>query len=127
MGMDYQFAGSASYPRFNDEIRQIVEILGGTESKELRNRINNDTIPQLSFMVDYANSDVIKEKYIFPKGTNSTLVRWFNNLYEEYSLEDTIVVYNELCKHRDKILSVSHQVIFELEMLIESNKGWHIW
>ena len=29
MGMDYQFAGSASYPRFNDELKAVVELFGG--------------------------------------------------------------------------------------------------
>ena len=29
MGMDYIYAGSVSYPRFNDEVKGIVELFGG--------------------------------------------------------------------------------------------------
>lgn len=35
MGMDYQYAGSASYPRFDEEVKKVVEILGGKETAEL--------------------------------------------------------------------------------------------
>lgn len=29
MGMDYQYSGSASYPRFDKEIFEVVKLLGG--------------------------------------------------------------------------------------------------
>lgn len=38
MGMDYQYAGSASYPRFDRELCEIVKVFGGIETAHLKER-----------------------------------------------------------------------------------------
>ena len=38
MGMDYQYAGSASYPRFDRELCSVAEVFGGVKTEHLKER-----------------------------------------------------------------------------------------
>ena len=38
MGMDYSYAGSASYPRFDRELCEVAKAFGGIETEHLRER-----------------------------------------------------------------------------------------
>ena len=38
MGMSYEYAGSASYPRFDEEVCAVVAVFGGVKTEKLKNR-----------------------------------------------------------------------------------------
>lgn len=39
MGMDYQYAGSSSYPRFDRELCLVAEVFGGEKTEHLKERL----------------------------------------------------------------------------------------
>ena len=51
MGVDYRYAGSASYPRFDREICEIAKIFGGEKTEDLikkeKNSSNESTLDYL--------------------------------------------------------------------------------
>ena len=127
MGMDYQYAGSASYPRFDDEIKKVVELLGGVESKELQNRKETENERPFGYWFGYmSSSDDNMEKYIFPEGTNKIVVKWFNHIYDDFSPEDTKIIYKELHPYKDSIQGVCRQLWCELRNLYAYGEGWGI-
>ena len=98
MGMDYKFAGSASYPRFNEELREVAKIFGGTKP----------------------------DKFIFPDGTNEILVKWFNDIYGDFTVEETKIVWEHISQHPE-IKDISNQIWHELEFLTNIDEEWNIW
>ena len=42
MGMDFQYAGSASYPRFDKEVCAVAEIFGGEKTEHLKERLKTE-------------------------------------------------------------------------------------
>lgn len=99
MGMDYSYAGSASYPRFNEELCAVAEIFGGVK---------------------------VGAVFDFPIGTNETLVKWFNNIYGDFTCEETKAVW-ELVSEHPEIKEISHQIWRELEAVVEFGEAWYIY
>lgn len=128
MGMDYRYAGSASYPRFDKELCDIAKIFGGIETEHLKERKETESERPLGYWFGFLSSDDSKEqKFIFPKETNEVLVRWFNDVYNEnFTLEDTRTIWNHISKHPE-IREISSQIWNELESLCEVNETWCIW
>lgn len=125
MGMDYQYAGSASYPRFDKEVKTLVELFGGCETDELKNRKENQT--GIDHWFGYMSSaDSKMEKYTFPKETNEILVKWFNNIYEKFNAEETQIVFDEIKKHSKEVNEISGQIYYELETLCEDGECWEL-
>lgn len=127
MGMDYEYAGSASYPRFDDEVSQIVTLFGGVESDELKHRHDTENERFFGYWFGYASSaphDM--KKYIFPEGTDPVLVRWFNNIYDDYDADDTLHIYQILKTKYDEVVNISSQIMSELESLAYYGEGWSI-
>lgn len=100
MGMDYVWSGSASYPRFEAELMEIAEIFGG--QRRIRRPI-----------------------YIFPDGTNEVLVKWFNNIYGDFTEEETKIVW-ELVSAHPEIEKISWQIWKELQKCVEFETSWGI-
>lgn len=124
MGMDYQYCGSASYPRFEEEIIKVAELFGGRSSKELENKIND-----VNSFVNYMFGPFTKvkgDKFIFPEGTNEVFVKFFNHPYDELSPTDTKTVYDILKEKRDEVMKISDQIMDEFECLVEYGEGWYI-
>ena len=128
MGMDYKYAGSASYPRFDRELCTLAKIFGGIETEHLKERKETESKRPLGYWFGFLSSDDSKEpKFIFPKETNEVLVRWFNDVYNEnFTLEDTRTIWNHISKHPE-IREISSQIWNELESLCEENEAWCIW
>ena len=102
MGMDYEYAGSATYSRFFNELRAVVKVFGGIETENLQ------------------------ERFVFPKETNEILIHWFNNIYgEDFTVEETKVVWDCISQHPE-IEDISRQIWYELETLVEYGEGWSI-
>lgn len=128
MGMDYQYAGSASYPRFDREIKEIVSLFGGQESVELQKRKDTENDRSFGYWFGYMSSAQLNmEKYMFPKNVNPTIVKWFNNLYDDnFTKEETAIVFNELSKYKNEIEEISSQLLYELECLVKNGESWYI-
>lgn len=126
MGMDYQYAGSASYPRFDREICDIVNIFGGIKTEHLKERESTENERPLGYWFGFLSSDNSNEaKFAFPEGTNELLVNWFNNLYKDYSAEDTKIIWDLISQHPE-IEQISGQIWHELKTLVIFEEGWSI-
>ena len=127
MGMDYQWAGSASYPRFDRELCAVAEVFGGIKTEHLKKREATENERPLGYWFGFLSSDPSnKPKFAFPEGTNEILVKWFNKPYYEHFTEDeTRTVWEHISKHTE-IKEISHQIWYELEMLTENNEAWYI-
>lgn len=126
MGMDYSWAGSASYPRFDREICSVVEVFGGIKTEHLKEREETESERPFGYWFGFMSSDNSSvSKFIFPKGTNEVLVKWFNNIYDDLSVEDTKIVWEHISAHPE-IKEISDQLWYELEMLVKYNEGWSI-
>ena len=125
MGMDYMFAGSASYPRFNKELVAIAEIFGGKLINENENPDN--AVPSMSSIYWFGtiNWGDHSDKFTFPEETNPLLVRWFNHVYTSYNRFDTRLIWDEIRKHPE-IEDISPQIWSEFRALVECGEGWDI-
>ena len=61
MGMDYQYAGSASYPRFDRELCEVAKVLGGVETAHLKERKETETERPFGYWFGFLSSDNSKE------------------------------------------------------------------
>ena len=100
MGMDYVWSGSASYPRFNKEIENIVKVFG--------------------------RKSIIEEPWFtFPEKTNTILVNWLNQPFNDLTEEETKVIW-EAVRRYSEIKEISWQIWNELEKCVEFESGWYI-
>lgn len=126
MGMDYSWAGSASYPRFDRELCAVAELFGGIKTDHLKEREAIENECPFGYWFGFLSSDGSdKTKFIFPEGTNETLVKWFNNIYGYFTVEETKIVWKYISRHTE-VEEISYQIWYELEMCNESNTSWHI-
>jgi len=127
MGMDYQYAGSASYPRFDEEICSVAEIFGGIKTEHLKERKRTENERPCLYWLGFLSSDrSAMPKFIFPEGTNEILIRWFNNPYKELTEEETKIVWEQISAHHE-IENISRQLWSELKTLTEYDEGWSIY
>lgn len=113
MGMDYKYSGSASGLRFSKELCAVAEVFGGVKTNYSKDRKAN------------VEHDTDKPKFIFPKGTNEILVKWFNNVYDDFTTEETFEVTKELLKHTE-IKDISIQICNELLYCSYFEEPWDI-
>lgn len=107
MGMDYQFAGSASYPRFNDELKAVIELFSG---KMETSRKHKDECA----------------KYAFPEGTAKVLCKWANKPYDELTVAETEKLYSILKTKWNEVEAVSEQIAYEFDCLHSWGLCWSI-
>ena len=126
MGMDYCWSGSASYPRFDRELCAIAEVFGGIKTEHLKNRELTENERNCGYWFGFLSSDDSnKEKFIFPKGTDEILVKWFNNIYDYFTVEETKIVWGHVSKHPE-IKVISDQIWNELKVCNNLGVSWHI-
>lgn len=129
MGMDYQYAGSASYSRFDEEFTNVASIFGGIKTKYLKEKESKTSEGSIQWWFGAMSSDNSnKPKYLFPAGINETLVLWFNDPYgnhHTFTAEETKTIW-ECIKEHPEIKEISYQIWDELECLIECNESWDI-
>lgn len=128
MGMDYQYSGSASYPRFDKEIFEVVKLLGGVKTSDLIDHEKEVNTKPCGYWFGGMSSmhDNNNWKYQFPLATNELVVKFFNNLYSEYNEEETKIIYNSLLCYKESIEEISSQFWTELENLVMYEEGWYI-
>lgn len=126
MGMDYCYSGSASYPRFDEEVTEIVRLLGG-ETTEVYNQMKKSTETSMSkYFFGVLPEETKEPKFVFKEGTPEILQRWFNNIYGEYDPSETKEIWEEIKKHPE-IEEISWQIWNELETLVKYNESWSIY
>lgn len=126
MGMDYSWSGSASYPRFDKELCAVAEVFGGIQTEHLKERKATENERPFGYWFGFLSSDDSNEaKFIFPEGTNEILVRWFNNIYGDFTVEETKTVWEHISKHAE-IEEISLQIWHELKVCDEVNDAWYI-
>ena len=126
MGMDYQYAGSASYPRFDRELCSVVEVFGGIKTEHLKEREETENERPFGYWFGFLSSySSDLPKFEFPEDTNEVLVKWFNNVYDEFSEEETKIVWEHISAHPE-IEEISSQLWYELEMLVKYDEEWSI-
>ena len=126
MGMDYCYAGSASYPRFDRELCSVAEVFGGIKTEHLKERERTENDRPFGYWFGFLSSDLSNNaKFIFPDETDQTLVKWFNNIYKDFTAEETKIIW-ELVSAHPEIKDISIQIWDELETLVELDSGWSI-
>ena len=127
MGMDFSYAGSASYPRFDRELCAVAEVFGGIKTEHLIERETTENERPFGYWFGFLSSDDSdKPKFVFPKETNETLVKWFNNIYEYFTISETKTIW-ELVSQHSEIKEISSQIWTELEECVEYETGWEIY
>lgn len=127
MGMDYSWAGSSSYPRFDRELCAVAGVFGGIKTEHLKEREATENERPCGYWFGFLSSDKSDEpKFVFPEGTNETLVKWLNDIYGDFTAEETKTV-RELVSQHPEIKEISDQIWYELETCDELNMGWHIY
>lgn len=117
MGMDYKFAGSASYPRFNDELAAVVKLFGGKMQTNRKPR-------EECTMVEYFMEEPLE--YTFPDGAPTVLCKWANDPYGEFTFEETEELYSILKTKWKKVKAASRQIAYEFDELHSWESRWHI-
>lgn len=126
MGMDYYWSGSASYPRFDRELCSVAEVFGGIKTEHLKEREATENERPCGYWFGFLSSDDSTEaKFVFPNGTNEVLVKWFNNVYGDFTVEETKTVWEHISKHTE-IKKISSQIWNELKVCDELNYFWSI-
>lgn len=126
MGMDFEYAGSASYPRFDRELCNVAAVLGGIETKHLKERKATEDTRSFGYWFGFISSDDSNEpKFVFPETINKTVVKWFNNIYEHFTADETKIVWKTISTFPEA-KEISPQIWEELKARVEYNEGWHI-
>ena len=126
MGMDYSWSGSASYPRFDRELCAVAEVFGGIKTEHLKEREATENERIFGHWFGFLSSDYSNEvKFVFPEGTNAILVKWFNNIYGDFTVEETKTVWKHISKYTE-IKEISRQIWNELKTCDALNDVWHI-
>lgn len=126
MGMGYNYAGSASYPRFDKELCKVAEVFGGVKIEHLKNReFTENERPFGYWFGSLSSDDSGEDKFIFPECTDETLVKWFNNVYGDFTIEETVAVCMCFDKHPE-IEEISSQIWQELGYLLYYGEAWDI-
>ena len=125
--MNYVYAGSASYPRFDRELCAVAEVFGGIKTEHLKDQELTEFEKPLGYWFGFLssdNSDV--PKFIFPKDTDEILVKWFNNIYSFFNKNETKMIWDQVSKHPE-IEEISNQIWYELKSCVECDDSWYIY
>lgn len=129
MGMSYEYAGSASYPRFDEEVCAVAAVFGGVKTNDLEQREKAaKAAPKGSinwWFGFYISDDQNKQRFIFPNGANETITKWLNNIYEPRTVEETKEIWKHICV-RHEIKDISRQIWYEIRERYLRNEGWKI-
>lgn len=134
MGMDYRYAGSASYSRFDEEITKVAEVFGGKLKPEYQTTMNTvkkleSENPRIFFGFGTINAtDELRrgEKYDFPEDFDQVVADWLNHPYKAQTIEDTLHIW-DIIKYYPEIDEVAHQIWYEMRMLVQNKQNWYIY
>lgn len=126
MGMDYRYAGSASYPRFEEEIRQVASSLGCAPTDALAELEKQSAAKPLGYWFGCMQGDGSgRPRFAVPDMLPEAVAKWLNAPYEPRTPEETAAVWSAVRTHPD-IQALSPQIWSELEWLARWHEGWDI-
>lgn len=117
MGMDYKYVGSATYPRFNDEVKGIVELFGGK-------MITKRKPKEQCTMVQYFMEKPLR--YKFPYNFPFVLKKWANDPYGKFTLKETKKIYKVLLTKAKEVENISDQILAKFRYCVMYNEPWQI-
>ena len=98
MYVEFYYVGSMEVSRFNRELEAVAEVFGGVSSRS---------------------------GFSFPRGTNKTLVRWFNNIYGSFTVDETEEIWKYISNH-EEIEDISSSIWRELKNCVRYEDNWSI-
>lgn len=127
MGMDYQFAGSASYDRFDREIMALAQAFGGELNSDFQKRMNDIQCKEIHpfGIINVSEEDRRADKFVFPSGFDKIIAHWLNYPFDEVSAANTKHIYSIL-NVQPWVGSISSQICTELQQCCENECGWNI-
>lgn len=129
MGMSYEYAGSASYPRFDEEVCAVAAVFGGVKTEELKQcEKRQKSMSKNTFdywFGFYISGNENEQRFVFPEGTNETVAKWLNNIYEPRTVEETKEIWKHICVHHE-IKDISSQIWGEFRERYLRDEGWEI-
>lgn len=127
MGMDYQWAGSASYPRFNEELANVVSLFGGIKTTELEEKQKEVSEGSLDWWFGRPMKDNEKN-FAFKELVPESFKKWANDPYNEnFSYKETKEIFNLLNTKKDEVCEISSQIFEEFETCVEVGDAWYIY
>lgn len=126
MGMDYRYAGSASYPRFETELRQVAKALGCLETAHLDGLQAQSKQQPFGYWFGCMSGDNTgKAKFSVPAMLPEAVAKWLNDPYGDRTIEETSKIWDAV-RDRSEIQALSPQIYSEFEWLARWHEGWHI-
>ena len=126
MGMDYRYAGSASYPRFENEIRQVAASLGCTPTERLAELERESKEKPLGYWFGCMQDDGSgMPRFAVPDTLPEAVAKWLNSPYECRTPEETADIWDAV-REKSEIRALSPQIWSELEWLARWHEGWDI-
>ena len=115
MGVDYKFSGSASYPRFNEELESIaIQVFGATVTQEFKDALKKP------------ENNEIPNKYVWPENTPDVVKTFFNNPREFYDPDIVKELWKYVEPHSQKIEELSWQFLDELKNCAFYDESWSL-
>lgn len=127
MGMSYEYAGSASYPRFDEEVCAVAAVFGGVKTKELEKRqesMRKDTFDY--WFGHYISGNENEERFAFSEDANEVVAKWLNNIYEPRTAAETKEIWDNV-RVNYEIKDISSQIWNELKERYLRDEGWEIY
>lgn len=126
MGMDYRYAGSASYPRFEQELKQVAASLGCAPTERLAELEKDAAGRPLGYWFGCMQEDGSgRPRFAVPDALPEAVAKWLNSPYEDLGPDETAAVWDAVKNHPD-IQALSPQIWSELEWLARWHEGWRI-
>ena len=126
MGMCYEYEGSASYPRFDEEVCAVAAVFGGIKTEELKKRqesMRKDTFDY--WFGFYISDNEHEQRFAFPEDANEVVAKWLNNIYEPRTAAETKEIWDQVREHHE-IKEISIQIWGELRERYLRDEGWEI-
>lgn len=122
MGMDYRFAGSASYSRFEDELTSVAKLFGGLPIDKIKKE------EKVFYPWGVMNlQDGSSTKFVFDKELPNEVIKFFNDPYGNFSIKETEIIYNTLHEKWEEVKEVSWQISNELLNCVMAKESWYIF
>lgn len=132
--MDYRYAGSASYSRFDREITEVAEVLGAKlkpEYQELMDKVKkaeseNPNVFYVFGTINATDKSRKAEKYDFTERFDRIVKNWLNHPYKQQTIQDTVHIW-EVVRDHPKVKEVSEQIWYELQQCGTRGVSWYIY
>lgn len=125
MGVDFQWSGSASYPRYYEEVEAIATKCFGAvlnaQFVEDEKKVEKSLIsPTYMFGKVHERDD----KFTFPEGTPEEVVKFCQKPVDEFY--DAKKLWEAFQQHPE-IEEISHQIWEEVKCCAEYRESYHVW